>query len=98
MVATKAAKVKAQAELTKTERAEASLWKVCNSCGMERRLRPDDDGTMVWANHNRYVPVERAPDQLPGRMVPCPGSGQPPTPQAEDAPVAVFADGNDDAQ
>ena len=88
---TKAAKMKANAELTKAERAEAARWKVCNSCGMERRLRAVDDGTMVWVNHNRYVPVERAPGQLPGEMQPCPGSGQQPAPQ-DAPPPTVFTD------
>ena len=93
MTATKAA---ARAEKTKAELEEDARWARCNSCGMERRLRPVNDdgappGTMVWADHNMYVPTPGAtPDQLPGEMQPCPGSSQPP--QVQNAPPAVFAD------
>ena len=73
---TKALNAKANAEKTKAERAEDARWKVCNSCGMERRLRPTVDGdgappgTMVWAAHNRWDARQYA-------MVPCLGSLKP---------------------
>jgi hypothetical protein len=53
-------------------------WQVCTRCGQERRLAP---GGLMPA-HRRWDPRFR-------QMVPCPGSGQPPAPQAAEPARAL---------
>lgn len=75
-------------------------WATC-ICGMERRLQPAGDAanrgnvspmvTMVWAPHRRYVAADHhRPDELPGRMEPCSGSGLEPV--SVSAPAFSSAD------
>lgn len=93
MGATKAAKIKAQAELTtKAERAEDARWRTC-LCGMSRKLREDDAGVLRWADHARYVPGIQ-PDGRPGRMSWCEGSGTEPPAPPDTPPPSLFTDGD----
>jgi hypothetical protein len=80
MTATKAA---ARAEKTKAEKEEDAKWRTCPGCAPLQRRVVNVGGAILMCAHNAWSARDY-------RMLPCPGSGQPPTPQAEDAPVAVF--------